>query len=63
MMHFVRWDMETAKCKKCYDQHPVDVYRGMKFYVCPVLNRVLLLNDGEQDEKKADELREDPANP
>jgi len=52
--------METTKCKKCYDHHPIDSYRGMKFYVCPVLNRVLLLNDGEEDnEKKVDEHRKD----
>lgn len=55
--------METAKCKKCYDHHPVDNYRGMKFYVCPVLNRVILLNDGEENnEKKPDQYGEDPAN-
>ena len=55
--------MEKAKCKKCYDWHPVDTYRGMKYYVCPVLNRVLLLNEGEQtDEKTTDQYGEDPAN-
>lgn len=55
--------MDKAKCKKCYDHHPVDSYRGMKFYVCPVLNRVILLNDGEQNnEKKPDQYGEDPAN-
>ena len=56
--------METAKCKKCYDQHPVDTYRGMKYYVCPVLNRVLLLTDGEENnEKKTNQYGEDPTDP
>ena len=55
--------METAKCKKCYDQHPVDTYRGMKYYVCPVLNRVLLLTDGEENKSLLKENEEGTMKP
>ena len=38
---------ETAKCKKCGEQHRVDEYRGVKHYVCPEKNIVLLLVQDE----------------
>ena len=45
--------METANCKKCQRPHRIEVYRAVKYYVCPEVNRVLLLNDeGEKDVTK-----------
>ena len=38
---------ETATCKKCGEQHRVDEYRGVKHYVCPEKNIVLLLVQDE----------------
>lgn len=47
--------MDSTKCKKCGESHRVDSYREVRYYVCPVVNRVLLLTDGEDDaNKKAD---------
>ena len=52
--------METAVCKKCQRPHRIEVYRAVKYYVCPEVNRVLLLNDeGETDVTKTN--RYDPA--
>ena len=42
-------DRETTKCKICGQQHPVDAYRGMKFYVCPDTMRVYLVAKEEED--------------
>ncbi len=47
--------MDSTLCKKCGEQHRIDSYREVRYYVCPVVNRVLLLTDGEDDaNKKAD---------
>ena len=44
---------ETATCKKCGEQHRVDEYRGVKHYVCPVIGRVMLLvQDNEETDTK-----------
>lgn len=43
-----RYTSETATCKKCGDKHRVDEYRGVKHYVCPVKNVVLLLVQDEE---------------
>lgn len=40
---------EFAKCRKCGDLHRVDEYRGVKHYVCPQVNRVLLLVNKDED--------------
>jgi len=41
---------ETTKCKMCGRPHPVDTYRGMKFYVCPDTMRVYLVaKENEND--------------
>ena len=42
---------ETTKCKKCGEQHRVDEYRGVKHYVCPEKNIVLLLAQSDEDNK------------
>lgn len=55
--------METAKCRRCGLEHRIDSYRELRYYICDLFNRVLLLNDGEQDEKKPDPNREDPTDP
>ena len=44
---------ETATCKKCGNQHRVDEYRGVKHYVCPEKNIVLLLVQDEETDTKS----------
>lgn len=39
---------ETALCKKCGEEHRIDRYRDLHFYVCPIANRVLLVNDKDE---------------
>ena len=39
---------ETASCKKCGQEHRIDRYRELYFYVCPIVNRVLLVNDKDE---------------
>ena len=41
--------METTKCKKCGQQHRIDNYRSLKYYICDVVNRVLLLTEEKKD--------------
>jgi hypothetical protein len=45
----VKAETETAKCKICGRQHPVDHYRGMTFYVCPETMRVYLVAKEDDD--------------
>lgn len=53
--------METVKCRRCGLDHLIDTYRGVRYYICDLFNRVLLLNDGEEnDTTKTDQHREDP---
>ena len=40
----------TVKCKKCGETHPVEVYREVKFYQCPKVNKVLLMTEEKQGE-------------
>lgn len=42
---------ETVICKKCNAPHRVDAYRDVKFYVCPLVNRVLLLSGEEKKDE------------
>jgi len=44
--------METTKCKKCEGEHRIEDYRTVKYYVCPAVNRVLLVNDGDDNERE-----------
>ena len=48
-------ETETTKCKKCAEEHRIESYREVKYYVCPHVNRVLLVN---QDEKEGIEYAE-----
>ena len=41
----------TVKCKKCGETHPVEVYREVKFYQCPKVNKVLLMAEEKQGEE------------
>jgi len=52
--------METIKCKKCEGEHRIEDYRMVKYYVCPVVNRVLLVNDGDDNER--DKTNPEPEN-
>ena len=45
--------MDSTKCKKCGESHRVDSYREVRYYVCPKVNRVLLVSE-EHANKKAD---------
>ena len=42
-------DKESTKCKVCGQQHAVDNYREMKFYVCPETLRVYLVAKEEEN--------------
>ena len=42
-------DTEITKCKICGEYHPVDSYRGMKFYMCPETKRVYLIVQEDKD--------------
>ena len=37
--------MQKTLCKKCGGFHIIDSYKTLRFYSCPVVNRVLLLSD------------------
>lgn len=39
---------EAVKCRKCGEMHRVDEYRSVKHYVCPHVNRVILLVQDEE---------------
>ena len=39
---------ESVTCKKCGKEHRIDRYRDLHFYVCPIVNRVLLVNDKDE---------------
>lgn len=36
---------DATVCKKCGESHRVETYRTLKYYYCPVANRVMLLSD------------------
>jgi|CryBogDrversion2_1035201.scaffolds.fasta_scaffold123525_2 hypothetical protein len=42
--------IETTRCRKCEREHRVEEYRGVKYYVCPEANRVLLLTEEKKDD-------------
>lgn len=44
----MKTEVETVQCKKCGEQHRVDAYRDVKHYVCPHVNRVILLVQDEE---------------
>lgn len=44
----MKTEVETVQCKKCGEQHRVDSYRDVKHYVCPHVNRVILLVQDEE---------------
>lgn len=46
---------KTAQCKHCKEEHRIESYREVNYYVCPKVNRVLLVN---QDEKTSIEYAE-----
>jgi len=49
---------EFTECRKCGEQHRVDEYRGVKHYVCPEVNRVMLLvNKDENTQEQRTEQR------
>lgn len=39
----------VTMCKKCGGEHPVETYRGLLFYYCPVVHRLLLISDEVKD--------------
>lgn len=45
--------MDSTLCKKCGEQHRIDSYREVRYYVCPKVNRVLLVSE-EHANKKTD---------
>jgi len=47
----VNKDIPTTKCKICGEQHRVDTYRNMTFYVCPRTLRVYLVAGEKKDEQ------------
>jgi hypothetical protein len=47
------YTVEHTVCRKCGRTHRVDSYRGVKFYLCPDVNRVILMM-----EKKDEKVRE-----
>lgn len=36
---------QLTTCKKCGEQHRIEKYRELKYYLCPNVNRVLLLTE------------------
>lgn len=44
------YTVEHTVCKKCGRTHRVDSYRDVKFYMCPDVNRIILLT--EKDDEK-----------
>ena len=45
---------ELVNCRKCGMPHRVDEYRGVKHYVCPHTNRVLLLVQDEDEKTRVE---------
>lgn len=41
----------VAKCRRCQIPHRVEEYRGVRYMVCPAFNRVLLVNEGIDEQK------------
>ena len=50
---------ETTKCKICGRPHPVDHYRGMRFYVCPDTQVVYLVAKEKEDDIHGREHEDD----
>lgn len=48
---------EIVKCRKCGEPHRVESYRELKYIYCPLVNRVLLLVQDE-DEQNGDKSAE-----
>lgn len=44
-----------ALCKVCGMPHPIDEWRGVKFYICPESERVYLVNKEKSDERRRKE--------
>lgn len=44
---------ETTPCRKCGEEHRVENYRNVPYYVCPVKNVVLLLVQNEETDTKS----------
>mgnify|MGYP003705732557 CR=1 FL=1 len=47
---------EKKTCKKCGEEHRVDAYRELKYYWCPLVNRILLVNN-EKEQDSAEKPR------
>lgn len=43
--HRVNEIVGSTMCKKCGGEHAVEAYRGLMFYYCPVVHRVLLVSE------------------
>ena len=41
-------------CKKCGQEHPVEEYRTLLFYYCPVVNRILIVSEAPNEHHKSD---------
>ncbi len=41
----------AAKCRRCGVEHRIETYREVKYMVCPAFNRVLLVNEGADEQK------------
>ena len=39
---------EKKPCRKCGEEHRVEDYRGMKYCWCPLVNRILLVANEEE---------------
>jgi len=46
--------MQKTLCKKCGGFHTIDSYKTLRFYSCPVVNRVLLLSDEVKETKEVE---------
>lgn len=46
--------MQKTLCKKCGGFHIIDSYKTLRFYSCPVVNRVLLLSDEVKETKEGE---------
>ncbi len=43
---------DEAICKACAMPHPVDEWRGVKYYYCPESERVYLVNKKEENNER-----------
>jgi len=43
------YTVEHTVCKKCGRTHRVESYREVKFYLCPDVNRVILLLEKDDE--------------